>query len=92
LKDQYFKNFRISKKLKKHRFSFKLFGKTSDNAVNFLLKSRQNFGAGKLNAGQTRNIGTYLKPDKTPENDFHALILESKSKIQLSKWQSKGIK
>jgi len=65
--------------------------RSEDDAVNFLLNSRQNFGAGKLNAGQTRNIGTYLKPDKTPENDFHALILESESKVQLSNSKAKKL-
>ena len=61
------------------------------DAVNFLLNSRQNFGAGNLNAGQTRNVGTFIKPDKTPENDFHALILESESKIQLSNGKAKEL-
>lgn len=65
--------------------------RSQSDAVNFLLQSRKNFGAGKLNAGQTRNIGTYLKPDKTPENDFHTLILESESKIQLSNGKAKKL-
>lgn len=60
-------------------------------ALNFLLNSRKNFGAGNLNAGQTRNIGTYLKPDKIPENDFHTLILESESKILLSSKKAKEL-
>ncbi|MEW6508802.1 MAG: hypothetical protein AB1432_13765 [Bacteroidota bacterium] len=65
--------------------------RSNDDAVNFLLSSRQNFGAGKLNAGQTRRVGTYLKPDKTPENVFHALILESESKILLSSRKAKEL-
>lgn len=65
--------------------------RNENEAVNFLLKSRNNFGAGKLNAGQTRNIGTYLQPDKTPDNDFHALIIESESKIQLSNGKAKEL-
>lgn len=62
-----------------------------NEAINFLLSSRRNFGAGNLNAGQTRRIGTYLKPDKIPENDFHALILESESKILLSNKKAKEL-
>lgn len=65
--------------------------RNENEVVNFLLKSRKNFGAGKLNAGQTRNIGTYLKPDKTPDNDFHALILESESRIQISNGKAKEL-
>jgi hypothetical protein len=65
--------------------------RTQTDAVNFLLVSHQNFGVGKLNAGQTKNIGTYLKPDKTLENDFHALILESESKVQLSNGKAKKL-
>lgn len=65
--------------------------RTEEKAITFLLNSRQDFGVGKLNARQTRNVGTYLKPDKTPENDFHALILESESKIQLSNGKAKEL-
>ena len=65
--------------------------RTETEAVDFLLNSRENFGAGKLNAGQTRNVGTYLQPDKIPENNFHALILESESKIQLSNSKAKKL-
>ena len=61
------------------------------DAVNFLLTFRKNFGVGELNAGQTRNIGTYLKPDKIPENDFHALILESELKVQISNGKAKKL-
>lgn len=62
-----------------------------NEAINFLLSSRRNFGAGNLNAGQTRKTGTCLKPDKIPENDFHALILESESKILLSNKKAKEL-
>jgi len=65
--------------------------RTEEEAITFLLNSRQYFGVGKLNAGQTRNVETYLKPDKIPENDFHSLILESESKIQLSNGKAKKL-
>lgn len=65
--------------------------RSETDAVNFLLNSRQGFGAGNLNAGQTIAVGAYLKPDKTPENDFHALILESESKIPLSNGKAKKL-
>ncbi len=65
--------------------------RSKEEAVNFLLNSRKNFGAGNINAGQTRHIGTYLKPDKIPGNDFHALILESESKILLSNKKAKEL-
>lgn len=65
--------------------------RTEKEATTFLLNSRQYYGAGKLNAGQTRNVDTYLKPDKIPENDFHSLILESESKIQLSNGKAKKL-
>lgn len=60
-------------------------------AVDFLLNFRKDFGAGKLNAGETRGVGTYLNPDKIPENDYHALILESEIKIQLSNGKAKKL-
>lgn len=65
--------------------------RNENEVINFLLNSRKNFGAGKLNAGQTRNIGTYLKPDKIPDNDFHALILESDTRILLSNRKAKEL-
>lgn len=61
------------------------------DAVDFLLISRPNFGAGKLNAGQTRDIGTFIKPAESPGNDFHALVLESDSKIELSNGKAKKL-
>ena len=66
-------------------------GRIETETVECLLKTRQNFGAGKLNAGQTRKVGTFLKPDKIPGNDFHALILDSESKIQLSNSKAKEL-
>ena len=65
--------------------------RTETEAVDFLLNLRENFGAGKLNAGQTRNVGTYLQPDNIPGNNFHALILESESKVQLSNSKAKKL-
>ena len=65
--------------------------RVEEEAIAFLLHTRQDFGVGRLNAGQTRNVGTYLKPDKTSENDFHALILESESRIQLSNKKAKEL-
>jgi hypothetical protein len=67
-------------------------GERDENeSIEFLLNARDNYGAGKLNAGETINIGTYIKPNKIPENDFHALILESKSKIKLSDGKAKKL-
>ncbi|MEM3091523.1 MAG: hypothetical protein QXD05_00095 [Candidatus Pacearchaeota archaeon] len=44
--------------------------------IQFLLRNRTNYGAGKLNAGETKEVGIYLKPDKLPDNEYHALILD----------------
>lgn len=49
-----------------------------------ILDSRKNYGLGNINAGETRIIGTYIKPDSLPENDYHALIQSSETKIKLS--------
>ena len=49
----------------------------------FLLTDRNCYGVGRLNAGETRNSCTFLKPDKNPQNDYHSLILASKSKNKL---------
>jgi len=66
-----------------------------DKPTSALFKDRKGVSVdregGKLNAGQTRRVGTYLKPDKTPENVFHALILESESKILLSSRKAKEL-
>ena len=65
--------------------------RNEDEAIEFLLAERRNYGTGKLNAGQTGDVGTYLKPDKTPKNDFHALIFETETKIQLSNGKAKKL-
>jgi len=59
--------------------------------LNSLLENRDGFGAGKINAGQTREIGTLLKPDPIEANIFHSLILDSQSKICLSNSKAKNL-
>lgn len=49
-----------------------------------ILSTRDEFGLAKLNAGEARNLGTYLKPDSQPDNKYHALILSSETKAKLS--------
>lgn len=59
--------------------------------VEFLLSGRENYGSGKLDAGKTKDIGTYLKSDKISGNDYHALILNSESKIELTSGKAKKL-
>jgi hypothetical protein len=57
----------------------------------FLLSDRSGYGAGNLNAGETRKIGTFLKSSKIPNNNYHALIFESETKIKLSNSKAKSL-
>ncbi len=65
--------------------------RTEELALESLLSSRDNYGAGKLNASEARSIDTFLKPDKIPGNEFHALIMDSESKISLTNGKAKKL-
>lgn len=48
-----------------------------------LERKKPGYGICKLNAGQTKNIGTYVQPDPLPYNDYHALIKGSIDEISI---------
>jgi len=62
-----------------------------DSILSFLLINRDNYGAGELNAGLTREVGVYLKADRTDDNPYHALIFDSKEKIRISNSKAKAL-
>lgn len=62
-----------------------------EEIINSLLSNRVGFGIGNLNASETRKIGTFLMSCKIPYNDYHALILDSETKIRLSNSKAKSL-
>lgn len=61
-----------------------------------VLKNRKGYGLGKIQAGIAQNqVGVYCKADpfpaENPENQYHALIMESKDKISISNGKAKKL-
>lgn len=65
--------------------------RSQEDSVSFLLTGRENYGVGNLNAGEARNLDTFLKPDSLPENRFHSLILDSETKVELTSRKAKSL-
>lgn len=65
--------------------------RTEDEILSKLLQCRKDYGAGKIAAEICNSIDLYLKPDKRPENDYHALILASEDKIQISNGKARKL-
>ncbi len=65
--------------------------RTLEECISFLLYNRERFGACNIQAGLAKNIGAFIKPDSQPDNKFHAMILESESKINLSNGKAKEL-
>jgi len=65
--------------------------RSQETSVSFLLTDRENYGVGKLKAGETRKLGTFLKPESIPGNNFHSLILNSETKVELTSGKAKSL-